>query len=131
MNIYLLILCLLSLATSTTHYCMEPSADALWRDVTSKQNEDRQLPEKHRDLEKVPERYQKLDWKADIRKVRKTTDPATKEYDTAINEILEYAADEYEEKKKRAFSEEKRKQLKIKLLRDAINSEKTKRDCVT
>ena len=53
---------------------MEPSEPIRYGVMSHRSNnEDRQLLEKHRNLENVPERYRNLDWKADIRNLRNNT----------------------------------------------------------
>lgn len=93
MNVYLIIFCLLSLGISTTQYCME---------------------------QKIPKIYQNLDWKKAIHDLRKDNSLTNEEYNVELNRILDYAADQYEQRKKLTLLPEKRSKLKVRLLRNTL-----------
>ena len=95
MNPYLFIFCFLSAVITTNQYCMN---------------------------EKIPKIYRDLDWKEDIHNLRDNNNNLTQvEFNIYLNQILDYAADQYEEKRNCTLSIENRKKLKIRLYRDTIN----------
>jgi hypothetical protein len=95
MNPYLLIFCFLSVVITTDHYCMN---------------------------KKIPKIYRDLDWKQDIHDLRDNNNLTQAEFNTYLNQILDYAVVEYEnEKGVLILSEKERGKLKTKLYRDTIN----------
>ncbi len=93
MNIYALIFCFFSVGIGTT-YCMQ---------------------------QELPKRFRDLDWQADVRALTKqSTAISKKEYKETLDQILEYAVDEYERKKGIKLLQKNRKVVKVKLYRNAL-----------
>jgi len=71
-------------------------------------------------MQQLPNRFRDLDWKQDVRNLKKSTFLSEKKYEDTLDNILEYAVDEYEQKKGTKLSPESRDIVKVIQLRSAL-----------